>query len=95
MVLMILAGLWALILGRLTITESLSLDGKRARLYGATLIAFALLVMSWLGPLIGRQLPASLRENDVASIVVNAVVAAAIIVALTIPFRDRRGVRVH
>jgi hypothetical protein len=88
MILMFLAGLWALLLGRITITGSLALEGRRARLYGATLIAVGLLLFL-LGPLIERALPVSLLENDAARMALNAVIAGAVIVGLVFPFRAR------
>ena len=42
MVILTLAGLWALAFGRITITSSLSLEGRRARYYGLALLVAAL-----------------------------------------------------
>lgn len=88
MILFALAGLWALVFGGITITGSLSLEGRRARLYGATLIGLALLLFL-LGPVIERITPAVLLENDIARIAVNAVLAAAVIIGLVFPFREK------
>lgn len=88
MVLLALAGLWALAMGSITISGSLRLEGRPARLYGATLLAMALLLFL-LSPLIERVTPAVILQNDVARIVVNALIAAAIIVGLVFPFRGR------
>ena len=83
---MLLAGLWALILGRITITRKLRLRGRKARLYGVTLIAAAFVVPFLLGPLV----PPTVSEfGGPIGLLVSAAVAAAVIVGLALPFRDK------
>lgn len=86
MPLMLLAGLWALVLGRLTLSDRLRLEGRAARLYGAILVAVAggLLLLS---PILTRLLPAPLLANDAVRIGLNAVLSLLVIVGLALPFR--------
>jgi hypothetical protein len=90
MLLLAIAGLWAIGRGSITITESLSLQGRPARLYGATLLAVAV-VLFLLSPLLARATPELLLRNDAARIAVNAVIAGALVVGLVFPFRRRGG----
>jgi hypothetical protein len=91
MVIMALAGLWALAVGRITITRSLRLAGRPARLYGATLLGVTL-VLFLLGPLLERAMPSVLGESDAARLGVNLLVAIAIVVGLVLPFREKAEV---
>ena len=43
MLILIIAGLYALIVGKLTITKNLRLSGKNARIYGVLLLVLCLL----------------------------------------------------
>lgn len=45
MILIILAGLWALIRGQITLAPRLKLTGERARIFGVLSIVFALFLM--------------------------------------------------
>lgn len=87
MLLLTIAGLWAIWRGSITITESLSLQGPPARLYGATLLAVALL-LSLFSPLL--VMPEMVVRNDAARLAVEAATTAALLVGLVFPFR-RRG----
>lgn len=87
MLLMLLAGLWSLVLGRLTLSGRLRLEGPAARLYGAILVAVALVGLPLLSPILTRLLPAPLLANDAARIGLNAVLALLVIVGLALPFR--------
>ena len=89
MLLLVLAGLWAIWRGSITITESLSLQGRPARLYGGTLLAVAV-VLLLLSPVLERVTPEVLFRNAGARIAVNAAIVAALVVGLVFPFR-RRG----
>lgn len=89
MLLLAIAGLWAIWRGSITITESLSLEGRAARLYGATLLAAAV-VLLLLSPLLARVTPEVLLRNDAARIAFNAMITVALAVGLVFPFR-RRG----
>ena len=87
MLLLAIAGLWAIWHQSITITESLSLEGRPARLYGASLLA-ATAVLFLLSPLLARLMPEMLLKNDAARIAVNALIAAALAVGLVFPFRQ-------
>jgi len=89
MLLMAIAGLWAMWRGSITITESLSLQGRPARLYGVTLLVLAV-VLLLLSPVLERVTPEPLLRNAAARIAVNAAIVAALVVGLVFPFR-RRG----
>lgn len=88
MLLLAIAGVWALAKGSITITENLALAGRPARLYGVTLLGAALLLFL-LSPLIARATPEALLANDAARIAVNAVISAALAIGLMMPFRAR------
>jgi hypothetical protein len=90
MLFLAIAGLWAIWRGSITITESLSLEGRPARLYGATLLAAAV-VLLLCSPLLARVTPETLRGNDAARLAVNVMITAALVVGLVFPFR--RGTR--
>lgn len=92
MLLLVVAGLWAVWRGSITITESLSLQGRPARLYGVTLLALAV-VLLLLSPVLERVTPETLLRNAAARIAVNAVIVAALLVGLVFPFRRLRGAR--
>ena len=88
MVLLALAGIWALAMGSITITGRLRLEDRPARLYGATLLGVAALLFI-LAPVLQRITPNFLIANDAARIAVNALVGAALVVGLVFPFRAR------
>jgi hypothetical protein len=91
MLLLALAGLWALVFGRITITNSLSLEGRRARYYGVALLVAAL-VYGVFGGLIGMavaDLAPALAANEVLSMVVRFAVILAIILGLVPVFREK------
>lgn len=89
MVLMVLAGLWALIRGRITITRAIRLQGRQARLYGGTLLGTALVALPLIDRLLTPMLPTWAVGEGVAPVVVNLLLAGAIIIGLAIPFRER------
>jgi hypothetical protein len=88
MILLAIAGLWAVWHGSITITESLRLEGRPARLYGATLLAVAV-VLVLLSPLLALVTPEMLVRNDAVRLAVNAAITAALLVGLVFPFRRR------
>ena len=92
MLLLAIAGLWAVWRGSITITESLSLRGRPARLYGGTLLVAAV-VLLLLSPVLERVTPETLFVNAGARIAVNAAMTAALVVGLVFPFRRLGGAR--
>jgi hypothetical protein len=84
MLLLVLAGLWALVLGKIQITRSLSLEGTRARWYGVTLLVIAP-IYGFLGALALGVLGVS----DAVSMAVRAAILLAIIVGLVPLFRGK------
>jgi len=86
MLILAIAGLWAMWRGSITITESLSLQGRRARMYGATLFAVAA-VLSVIGPFLAPFEPDLLQKNDAARIASDFVFVASVVVGLVFPFR--------
>lgn len=91
MVFLALAGLWALAMGRITITRSLSLHGRRARLYGTALLVAAA-VFGLLGGLASAamtDLAPGLAANAVVGVVAPVAIVMAIIVGLVPLFREK------
>lgn len=91
MLLLALAGLWALAFGKITVTGSLSLEGRRARYYGLTLLVAAVLyglVGGVVGVLIASAAP-TLAANDVLGMLVRFGIVAAIIIGLVPVFREK------
>jgi hypothetical protein len=91
MLLLALAGLWALIFGRITITGSLSLEGRRARFYGLTLLVAAP-IYGVLGGIVGgviAGLAPGLAANEVLGMVVRFGFLIVIIVGLVPLFREK------
>ncbi len=91
MVILALAGLWALAFGRIRITSSLSLEGRRARFYGLALLVAAL-VYGLLGGVVAgviAGLAPALAANEVLGMVARVGILIAIIVGLVPLFRDK------
>jgi hypothetical protein len=91
MVLLALAGLWALAFGSITITPSLSLEGRRARLYGVALLVAAV-VYGVAGGVVGAlaaALAPGLAANEWLGMAVRIAFVAAIILGLVPLFRER------
>ena len=84
----ILAGLYALIAGRIGVTRRLRISGRNARIFGVLLIVVSLLL-----PLVIRllapNLPPAFLENDAARIAGSTAILVVIFLLLAIPFRDR------
>lgn len=92
MIFLALVGLWAIGRGSITITESLRLEGRPARLYGITLIVAAV-VLLLLSPVIARTLPDPLLANAAGRIAVQAAIVAVVVIGLVFPFRGREDAR--
>jgi hypothetical protein len=91
MLVLALAGLWALAFGKITVTGRLSLEGRRARYYGLTLLVAAVVygvVGGLVSTLIASTAPA-LAANDVLGVLVRFGIVAAIIIGLVPAFRKK------
>jgi hypothetical protein len=90
-ILLALAGLWALAFGSITITPSLALEGRRARFYGLALLAAAV-VYGVVGGLVGAavgSLAPDLAANEWLGRAVRIAFVLAIILGLVPLFRER------
>jgi hypothetical protein len=91
MVFLALAGLWALLMGRIAITSSWSLEGRRARWYGLTLL-IAAPIYGFAGGLVAAaaaNLAPSLAANEVLGMITRLAVLVAIVVGLVPLFREK------
>lgn len=87
MLLMIIVGIVVLIAGKLKLTRSISLSGRRARWYGATLILTAIPFTLLFGGLLAVLLPESVLGHPVYRRVLNYAVLIGYLVLLALPFR--------
>jgi hypothetical protein len=87
MVLMILAGIYAMAVGHIAVSRTISLKGRYARIYGLVLVLAAVPTSLALSFLVAALFPASTPVNDVYRMIINVVCLAAIIVVLTLPFQ--------
>lgn len=87
MLLMITIGLWALIAGRITLSPSIKLKGRHARVYGAFLILASIPSSIILTELFSVVLPQSILTNDVISKVLDIVVILVIVFFVAYPFK--------
>lgn len=92
MVFLAIVGVWAIWRGSITITESLRVEGRQARLYGVTLLASSVALLL-LQPVLGSVLPDAVQQNAGARIAVQAAIVAALMIGLVLPFRSRDGAR--
>jgi hypothetical protein len=92
MVFLAVVGLWAMWRGSITITESLRVEGRQARLYGVTLLASSVALLL-LAPALQSVLPDAVQQNAGARIAVQASIVAVLIIGLALPFRSRDAAR--
>lgn len=91
MIFLAIAGLWALVLGRITISGSLSLEGRPARYYGVALLVCAP-VYGFLGGVVSALMAGmapALAANDVLGMIIKFAFIVAIIVGLVPVFRPK------
>jgi hypothetical protein len=91
MIFLAIAGLWALVAGRITISGSLSLEGRPARYYGLALLVIAPIygvLGGVVAALIAGMAP-SLAANEVLGMIVKVAFIVAIIVGLVPVFRPK------
>lgn len=86
---LIIIGIVVLALGKLKLTRSLVLVGKRARWYGLTLVITAIPFTLIVGGLIGAVTPESVLTHPLWRRVINYGVLIAYLVLLALPFRER------
>jgi hypothetical protein len=89
--LLAVAGLWALIFGRITITSSLSLEGRRARFYGLALLIAAPIygVVGGVVAAVITDMAPALAANEVLGMVVRYGFLLVIILGLVPLFREK------
>jgi len=88
MVLLILAGLFALIFGKITITKQLRLTGKKARIYGALLLVLSYPLLFITGLLL-VPLFSFMPHSSFLETIFQLVGMSIVAVGLAIPFRDK------
>jgi hypothetical protein len=88
MLLLIIAGLYALIFAKITITKKLRLRGMRARSYGVTLIILSFLAPKILSYLLNHLLSPAILFNAYFMIIINLVCSISIAVLLAILFKE-------
>lgn len=87
MILMMLAGLYALIAGRIAVSRTLALKGRHARIYGVVLLVSAIPVSVALSVLVAAVLPAGVLANDTLALVINLAAVVAVVLGITVPFQ--------
>jgi hypothetical protein len=86
---MIILGIIVLAMGKLKVTRSIVLVGKRARWYGLTLIISAIPFTLIVGGLIAAVTPESVLANPVLRRFINYGLFIAYVGLLVLPFRER------
>jgi len=87
---LIIIGLIVLIMGKLKLTKTITLNGKSARWYGLTLILTALPFALIVGGLIAAITPDAVLSHPLWRRVINYTVLISYMVILALPFRDRK-----
>jgi hypothetical protein len=91
MIFLAIAGLWALVFGRITISGSLSLEGRPARYYGVALLVIAPIygLLGGVAAAVMAGVAPALAANEVLGMIVKFAVLIAIIVGLVPVFRPK------
>jgi protein-S-isoprenylcysteine O-methyltransferase Ste14 len=89
MILMIMIGVVVLVVGKLKLTRSLVLVGKRARMYGLALIITAIPFALIVGGLIAVMIPESILAHPAWGRIINYTLLISYLVLLALPFRER------
>jgi hypothetical protein len=92
MIALLLIGLVVLIIGKLRLTRSIRLAGKRARWYGLTLFVTAIPFALLIGALVRSITPEAVLINPLWGRVINYGIAITYLVLLALPFRERNNV---
>lgn len=91
MIFLAIAGLWALLAGRITISGTLSLEGKPARYYGLALLVVAPIygILGGVASALIAGFAPALAANEILGMIVKFGVIVAIIVGLVPVFRPK------
>lgn len=89
MLLLIIIGIVLLAVGKLKLTRSIVLTGKRARLYGLTLVITAVPYGLIVGGIIAAVAPEAILANPGLRIAMNYALVITYLVLMALPFRDR------
>jgi hypothetical protein len=92
MIALLLVGLIVLIVGKLRLTRSIGLTGKRARWYGLTLLLTAIPFTLLVGTAVAAITPESVLTHPLWSRIINYGLVIAYLVLLALPFRERQSV---
>jgi hypothetical protein len=87
MIILILAGLFALIFGKIAVTRRLALHGKFARLFGVALIILAIPLAMLVSGVFSFLLPSALLENKVLIRILDLIILISAAVGLVYPFK--------
>lgn len=86
MIALILAGLFALAFGKLSITRSLVLRDKYARLYGVALLVAAVPISATAAMLVGALLPGVVAANGPLAMIISLAISIVTAVGIAVPF---------
>ena len=92
MILLIIIGIVVLAVGKLRLSRSIVLVGKRARWYGLTLVLTAIPFTLIVGGLIAAVTPEPVLAHPVWRRVINYGLLIAYLVLLALPFHERKKI---
>lgn len=87
--LLIIAGLYAIIVGRITLTRHLHLVGRKARIYGVLLIVLFIPFRLFVAIIIGLIVPKSELTNIYINHGLSLALSIIFVLLLTLPFREK------
>ena len=85
MIALMLAGLFALAFGKLSITSSLVLRDKYARLYGVALLVAAIPISAIAAMLVGAVLPGVVADNGPLGMIISLAICIVTAVGIAVP----------
>ena len=93
MIALMLAGLFALAFGKLSITSSLVLRDTYARLYGVALLVAAIPISAIAAMLVGAVLPGVVADNGPLAMIISLAICIVTAVGIAVPFHrwQQRG----
>ena len=95
MIALILIGLIVLIIGKVRLTRSIRLTGKRARWYGLSLLVTAIPFTLVVGTVVAYITPESVLSSVLWSRVINYGLLISYMILLALPFRQRSAPHQH